>query len=200
MIVRNYLFVLLCMLSLLSSCQPRSLPAQGLAAYVADPAHKLRQVQQVGEFEIGVTYQPVDLLAARELPQFGTRRAALDSLRDKYRNSTFFLLSIARNGHEVLQPGEGFSQYSDLLQTLSFRMSDYVRLVTSQGDTLRPTNYYLDRTYASAGTSQLLFAFPALPATGTWRFQLRECGLGTGNLAFSFDTQRVYEVPVLALN
>jgi len=200
MIVRNGLFVSLGILALLSSCQPASLPAQGLAAYVVDPAHELRQVQQVGELEVGVTYQPVDLLAARELPEFITRQAALDSLRDKYRGSTFFLLSIARNGREVLQPGEGFSQYSDLLQTLSFRMGDYVRLITSRGDTLRPTNYYLDRTYASAGASQLLFAFPAVPATGTWRFQLRECGLGTGNLAFPFDAQRVYEVPVLALN
>lgn len=200
MIVRNCLLVLPGVLALLSSCQPTSLPAQGLAAYVADPAHELQQVQQVGEFEIGVTYQPVDLLAARELPEFTTHQAVLDSLRDKYRGSTFFSLSIARNGREVLQPSEGFSQYSALLQTLSFRMGDYVRLISSRGDTLRPTNYYLDRTYASAGASQLLFAFPAVPATGTWHFQLRECGLGTGNLVFPFDAQHFYEVPVLALN
>jgi len=124
----------------------------------------------------------------------------VDSLRKQYRDAAFFMLSIARNQREVLQPAEGFADYSTLLQTLAFRMGEHVQLVTSQGDTLRPVNYYLDRTYASASATQLLFAFPKPPFTGSWRFQLRECGLGTGNLSFSFGAPQLAAAPTLALN
>lgn len=189
---------LLAGLTVLSACQPTHLSADALAKYVADPANHLRQVQQTGNTEVSVTYQPVDLLIARELSEPPYRPSAVDSLRKKYQDATFFVLAIARNQREVLQPTEGFSDYSELLQTLAFRMSDRVRVLTSQGDTLRPANYYLDRTYASASATQLLFAFPRLPPTGTWRFQLQECGLETGNLQFAFETSAIAATPALA--
>ncbi len=200
MICLSYRLLLVALLATVSACQPTTLPAEALADYVADPAHQLRQVQQIGNTEVSVAYQPTDLLVTRELQGQQSSRAAVDSLRKKYRNSAFFLLSIARNGREVLQPKEGFAEYSELLQTLAFRMSDHVRLITSQGDTLRPANYYLDRTYASASASQLLFAFPAPASRGTWRFQLLECGLGTGNLSFPFEAHAASTVPSLALD
>lgn len=186
-------------LLMLIACQSKHLSSEALVKYVNDPTHRLRQVQQVGSTEVSVTYQPVDLLVARDLPVELHKQSALDSLRKKYSSSTFFLLSIARNGREVLQPKEGFSNYSMLLQTLAFQMREHVLLTTSQGDTLQPSNYYLDRTYASAGATQLLFAFPALPTAGTWRFRLLECGLGTGNLTFSFDASSLRDTPALLL-
>lgn len=187
-------------LASLAACQPSQLPADALASYVADPAHQLCQVQQIGSTEVSVTYQPVDLLVARSLSALPPRPATVDSLRKQYRDATFFMLSIARNHREVLQPAEGFADYSTLLQTLAFRMGENVQLVTGQGDTLRPVNYYLDRTYASASATQLLFAFPKPPVTGDWRFQLRECGLGTGNLSFSFGAPQLAAAPTLALD
>jgi hypothetical protein len=184
--------------SLLGACQPNSLPPEALSTYVNDPSHGLRQVQQVGITEISVAYQPVDLLVGQELQRDGISQLKRDSLRKKYAGSTYFLLAISRNGREVLQSGESFSDYSGLLQTLAFQMGEHVHLLTSQGDTLRPTNYYLDRTYSSAGATQLLFAFPALPATGTWRFQMKECGIGVGNLSFLFKAP--LHSPVLAIS
>ena len=184
----------------LTACQPTQLPPEALASYVADPAHQLCQVQHVGGTEVRVTYQPPDLLVARSLPETSYRQATVDSLRKQYRDGAFFMFSIARNQREVLQPTEGFADYSALLQTLAFRMGEHVRLLTSRGDTLRPVNYYLDRTYASASATQLLFAFAKPPTTGDWRFQLRECGLGTGNLSFSFDAARLAAAPTLALD
>lgn len=200
--MRQYLLLslLLASLILLNACQSNKLSAEALAIYVADPAHHLRQEQQVGSTEVSVTYQPTDLLVTHDLPGPLYRQSAVDSVRKKYNSETFFVLSIARNHREILQPIEGFSSYSDLLQTLAFRMDGHVRLLTSQGDTLLPVNYYLDRTYASTNATQILFAFPRLPTTGTWRFQLLECGLGTGNLSFLFDTLPVTVAPVLALD
>jgi len=189
--------VFLASLSVLGACQPTQLSADALANYVADPSNHLRQVQQTGNMEVSVTYQPVDLLVARELSAPPYSPLAVDSLRKNYHNATFFVLAISRNQHEILQPTEGFATYSDLLQTLAFRMNDHVRILTSQGDTLRPTNYYLDRTYASANATQLLFAFPRLPLTGTWKFQLQECGLGTGNIQFLFEAPILAATPTL---
>lgn len=196
----SFFLLLVAGLALLGACQPTQLPAGALADYVADPAHHLRQVQQVGTTEISVTYQPVDLLVARESPDNLHREATVDSLRHKYQGSSFFLLSLARNGQEVLQPRAGFADYSELLQTLAFRMGEHVQVITSRGDTLRPSNYYLDRTYASASASQLLFAFPRLPSGGTWRFRIQEFGLGTGNLSFPFEAPSVLAAPTLAID
>jgi len=197
--MRSPFLLLVAGLTLLSSCQPTHLPADALADYVADPAHHLRQVQQVGSTEVSVTYQPVDLLVARDLSTITRSQKIIESLRKKYSDNSFFILSMSRSQREVLLPTNGFADYSNLVQTLAFQMGDYVQIVTSQGDTLRPTNYYLDRTYASASATRLLFAFPHLPTTGTWKFQLQECGLGTGNLRFLFEAPVVIASPTLAL-
>ena len=186
------------MLASLWSCHATSLPPEDLVAYVNAPSNGVSQTQRSGETQVSVTYQSPDMLVTRELQGGVISGRVVDSLRGKYGHSTYFLLSIARNGREVLQPREGFAQYSDLLQTLSFRMGQYVRLVTSRGDTLRPVNYYLDRTYAAGSSSQLLFAFPAAPLAGTWQFHLLECGLETGNMAFVFDTKAIQDIPSLS--
>lgn len=196
-IVLQVAFTLL--LTTVSSCRHSMLSGEEMAAYVADTAHGLKQIQQVGDVEVSVTYQPVDLLITRELMGLPLRQAAVDSLRKKYHNTTFFLLSVSRNQRELLQPKEGFTAYSDLLQTLSFQMNEHVRLLTSQGDTIKPSNYYLDRTYGSANATQLLFAFPKISSAGIWQFQMQECGLGTGNLRFAFDASLPDSVPTLAL-
>lgn len=187
------------LLLLQTACQPQQLAPEALNDYVFNPQHHLQQVQQVGDIEAKVTYQPVDLLVARDLPSpVPPQPAVLDSLRHRYRGTTYFLLALARHQHELLQPREGFAPYSNLLQTLAFEMPQHVRLVTSQGDTLRPSNYYFDRTYAGAAATQLLFAFPTPTSTGTWCFQLQECGLGIGNLSFPFAAAQLATAPTLA--
>lgn len=180
-------------------CQPMSLPPDQFATYVADPDHGLLQQQQIGDTEVTVTYQPVELLVAREVQAIGSNPIVVDSLRRQYGKATYFLLTISRHGQDILQPNEGFARYSELLQTLAFQLDKHARLITSQGDTLRPANYYLDRTTTTAGASRMLLAFPKLPITSSWRFQLRECGLGTGDLTFPFDPGRLNAVPALVL-
>lgn len=197
--MRAYFIGLLLLASgcLCTSCQPAHLTPEELNRYVDDPDHGLQQHQQVGETVVAATYQPAELLVAREIQALEDAPLQVDSLRQKYSNAAYFLLSISRNGRDVLQPAEGFAQYSELLQTLAFHMDEQVRLVTSQGDTLRPTNYYLDRTTTGTHAAQLLLAFAKPASSGTWHLQLRECGLGTGNLSFAFETQQLQAVPAL---
>lgn len=199
--MRTFLaFALLAAVSLLESgCQPAKLKPEELSHYVTDPDHGLLQSQKIGGTEISVTYQPGELLVAREAQVLESEPMLIDSLRQQYSKAAYFLLSISRDGQDVLQPTQDFAHYSELLQTLAFHMDEQVRLITSQGDTLRPTNYYLDRTAAGANASHLLLAFPKPTSTGTWRLHLRECGLGTGDLWFTFDAQQVQAVPTLLL-
>jgi hypothetical protein len=199
--MRSFLILaLLTSLGLLgSSCQPAKLTPAQLSTYVADPEHGLQQRQQVGQTEVTVTYQPTELLVAREIQDVGRDPHLVDSLRHQYSKAAYFLLSISRDGRDVLQPATGFAHYSELLQTLAFHMDDQVRLVTSQGDTLRPTNYYLDRTATGSNASYLLLAFAKPASSGTWHLHLRECGLGTGDLSFVFDAQQLRAVPTLLL-
>jgi hypothetical protein len=186
----------------LSACTPKRLSADELTAYIEDPANEFHQTQQLGEIQVDLTYQPTDLLVVRDLhgEETGTSAARLESVRKKYNNSTYFLLSISKGRQEVLQPREDFSHYSQLLQTMAFRMGEYVRLITAQGDTLRPSNYYLDRTYAASSASQLLFAFPVTPTKGLCHFTVAEFGLGIGAITFPFDSQLTKSAPHLALH
>ena len=196
---RLFLFIGM-LIAPLCACHPTELPPEGLAAYINNPSNGVSQTQRIGQTQVSVTYQPPDLLVMRELQNGSISLRAVDSLRGKYSHSIYFLLSIAHNGREVLQPKEGFAQYSDLLQTLSFHMDQHVCLITSRGDTLRPVNYYLDRTYAAGRASQLLFAFTEVPSTGTWQFYLLECGLQTGSVSFAFDTEAIRKVPAMTIH
>ena len=154
--------------------------------------------------------QVCDIVFCREFPSEGEGLGIVHRcLRQPYKVVPLFVLArhrfvhvvaITHNGQEVLRPEEGFSRYSSLVQTLSFQMGEHVRLISSTGDTLRPANYYLDRTYGAGPATRLLFAFPAaaFPANN-YRFCLQECGLDTGNLLFAFDARAFRAVPSLAI-
>lgn len=185
--------------AVLAGCHPASLPPVAYQQYIDDPTHGFQQQQQVGEVRIRAIYQPPDYLVAREVVEQHFAGRTLDSLRRQYGGTAYFLLAFSRNGRGVLQPGEGFSQYSSLLQTLAFQAGSFARLITSQGDTLRPVNYYLDRTTPGIASTQLLIAFRQPALAGTWKLHLQECGLGIGPLTFDFATNQFRNAPALQL-
>jgi hypothetical protein len=100
----------------------------------------------------------------------------------------------------VLQPVDGGStNFSAMVETLSFRMGEYVALVTSSRDTIPVQDFVLDRTYGMSKSTDLLFVFDKAAAKDSdWiQFNLDEFGLGLGNHRFRFSKEKLDEVPQL---
>jgi hypothetical protein len=108
-------------------------------------------------------------------------------------------MSLSSNDKEALHQIAS-DQYSDLVQTLSFRMSNYVTLTTSVNDTIPVGDFMLNRTYGMSNSTDLLFVFNREKTKDTdWvQFNLNEFGLGIGNQRFRFDMHTLENVPEVA--
>lgn len=197
--MKSYLFHII-ILGLLSACSsPTFLSEKELKAYVRDTENEVSREREFKGYKINVTYRPSDLLIAQETRGETTVDSAkLTKLRNKYSNYYYFLLSLSRNNKEAeYQAGGGQRQFSELVQTLAFRMSDYVNLTTSAQDTIPVGDYIYPRTYGMSDASTLMFAFNKEKAKDKeWiQFNMKELGLGIGNMNFRFDTDQLENTP-----
>ncbi|MCZ8072425.1 MAG: hypothetical protein O9311_18935 [Cytophagales bacterium] len=185
--------------TVLISCRSKTVPSEKeLVAYVNDEGNGLKKKIKAGDTDVTVTYRPTDLLVAQELRS--SERAdtiKVNNLRKKYRGYYYFVLGLSKNDKEALHQTDGFGQYSELVQTLSFRMGDYVTLTTAASDTIPVGDFILDRTYGLSSSTNILFAFNRQKAIGKeWvQFNLNELGMGLGNLRLRFRSRDIVNVP-----
>ena len=177
---------------LFTGCTPSEFEsAEALDSYIVSKSG-LSQMREANGYQLKVTYRPTDLLISQEIsgePE-PIDSSSVNRLRKKYRGNHYFLLSISRNNSDALHdaPG-GMARFTALVQTLAFRMDNYVGLTTSAKDSVHASASVLDRTYAMTRTTDILFAFNKDKTTGKdWvQFNIGEFGLGTGNLQFRFS-------------
>ncbi|MBT1686913.1 hypothetical protein [Dawidia soli] len=172
-----------------------------LIAFVGDEENGVRQSVTIGRTEVNIQYRPTDLWVAQELDGETPRKAQIDSLRKKYDRYYYFILSFSQDKKEALhQVQEGFGQYSELVQVLSFHMPEYVTLTTSAQDTIPVGDFMLNRTYGMSSATEVLFVFSREKATDQeWvQFNLNEFGMGIGNQRFRFKRSDLENVPALA--
>ncbi|MEO1050965.1 MAG: hypothetical protein AAFX87_10065 [Bacteroidota bacterium] len=193
-VILSYLVLLLSI-----SCVPQSLSEAELQAYVQDTDHGLSKKKQFKGYEVQVTYRPQDLLIAQE-----TRGATaldteeLERLTKKYEDYYYFILSLSRDNKEALyKTGGGYDQFSDMVQTLSFRMASHVNMTTAGSDTIEVADYVFPRTYGMGGATNLMFVFNKKEAEGDeWvQLNLKEFGLGLGNQNFRFRKEDLDNTP-----
>lgn len=173
---------------------------QELESFVRDESNGLSASVTSNGTQITVTYRPTDLWVQQELGDAVTDTARIRALRKKYNAYYYFILSLSRNDKEALHQVEGgMGQYSDLVQTLSFRMPAYTTLTTSSQDTIPVGDFMLNRTYGLSQSTDLLFVFSREKARDdAWvQFNLNEFGLSTGNQRFRFDREKLDEAPEL---
>jgi hypothetical protein len=188
------------MLGLLSmiACKPSHLSPQALSAYIADEDHGLKKSAAIGKINIDVIYRPTDLWVHQELGNGVADPKKIAELRRKYGQYFYFILSLSHNNKEALHQTGG-EQYSELVQTLSFHMSEYVTLTTAH-DTIPVADFMLNRTYGLNSSTDLLFVFNRKKTQDTdWvQFNLNEFGIGAGNQRFRFETKALVEAPGIA--
>lgn len=170
-----------------------------LHSYVLSPSSGLNATQGTDGLAVSVYYRPSDMIVYEMLDEGSKHDSAVDSLRERIHNYYYFIASFSRNSKEILNPAEGLSAYSEILQTLSFRMHDYAMLVTSRRDTISLADFMMDRTYGlSASTDVLLvFARERLKECDWVELVILELGLKSGTLRFRFDREKLDKAPGL---
>jgi hypothetical protein len=188
------------MLTALYSCgRPEYLPADELQRYVLNKDNGLIKTVTSGSFEMQVTYRPTDLMVLQQVGT-GQGRDASEKVRQarkKFGSYYYFVVRFSESGRDVVDPGaRGLNGFSDLMQTISFRMAEYVRLSTP-GDTVAVADYAYDRTYGMGQGTEVLFVFDRSKVVGQeWvELSVDEFGLGTGRQTVRFDVQDLENAP-----
>ena len=118
--------VMLYMVILTFSCNSKLVTEDELKRYVVDKGNGLTKKVETENYRVQMTYRPTDLLVAQELGS-SHDTASIGKLRKKYGNHNYFILSLSKNEREAIQAGTmPYDQFSELLQTISFRMAGFV--------------------------------------------------------------------------
>lgn len=193
-----FLTLIWTVLTLVSCGRPESLTKEQLTAYILDEDNGLRKVLNIGTARVEVSYQPTDLMISRELPASKIPdEAIIEQLRKKYQSNLYFVVSLSRNGKEILHQVDQF-QYSELVRKMSFEMSEYVFLTNSL-DTLHVRDFMLDRTFGMTASTNLLFAFENrdFAQHDDFEFCIEEFGLDLGKVKLTFDPEDIRLAPRL---
>jgi hypothetical protein len=190
--------VILCLA--LCSCHPKESTLEELTAYITDPENGLLQSANLNGTQISVAYRPTDLWISQEIAGESIANDRINSLREKYSSSYYFIVSFERNNGEALHQVKGMEAYSQLVHIMSFDMAQYVTLTTNGQDTIPVGDFMLNRTYGLSTTTDLIFAFDKKKATNSeWvQFNINEFGLGLGNQRFRFSKKDLEGIPKLA--
>lgn len=157
----------------------------------------LRKEVIVNEYKVRITFRPTDLLIAQELR--GTHDSTqVARLKQKYGSHYYFVLSLSKNEHEAIQAGSmPQSQFSNLLQTISFRMGMYVNMTTPQRDTIPLTDFIYNRTFSMGASNDILLVFNKEKVRDQqWvQINLAEFGLGLGHQSLKFHCKDLDQIP-----
>jgi hypothetical protein len=179
----------------IAGCRPETLSPERAAAYAMDESNGLRKSRKVGDLQMDVVFRPNDLLVFQEVRSRSYDSTELASLQKKYSPNLYFILALSDKSREALTPSD--SRYLELVETLSFRMSEYVTLTTSSGDTLALKDFVMNRTLGMSSSTDVIFVFDRKNTlTDDWvAVNLKEFGLGTGDQTFKFLTRDLLAIP-----
>lgn len=182
------------------ACVPTEVETEReLIEFVQNPDNGLRESTEVNNIKVTVIYKPTDLLVSQEIRDKPVDDSRLTALKKKYGSYHYFTVSFSQDNKEALHTQNGMDVYSDLVQTLSFKMQDYVTLTTSASDTIPVADFMLNRTFGMSSSTDLLFVFSKEKSAGKdWvQFNLNEFGLNTGNQRFRFQKKDLDDIPTL---
>lgn len=190
----NYVY---CLLLLLVSCTG-AMSTEDVYKFISDEKNGLQKKTLSNGIDITTTYRPTDLWVHQELVDETSNKDKVESLRSKYNKSLYFVVSFSKGENEALQElGEGPTQFSEVMQTLSFRMPQYTTLTTSERDTIPVADFMLNRTYGLSTGTEVLFVFDAKVANQReWvQLNINEFGLHIGNQRVRFDMDDLRNAP-----
>lgn len=183
-------------------CKQESLSNRELIMYINDPANGMIHELKQADLNLKASYYPSSLVAAQELDGEWPESDSSNEIKAAFDRNLYFLLSLSIKEKDALQVLAGDVTYPELLNTLSFRMDQFVNITTSMKDTIYVSDFTLNRTYGLSGSTDLIFSFDREKTKeAEWiRLNVYEFGLGTGNQRFRFQMKAIRNVPDLKLD
>src|ERR1700754_1305122 len=180
--------LLLFIMTLSISCGKRVSTKADLTSFVNDPENGLIKTTRVNQINAELKYKPWQLMA------IGSNRSQMRSV-NSFKNKYFFVLSLSAGNKELLKQ-LSFDQYSEMVQVLSFRMMTYIVLIPDRDKPVIPEDCLFQQTYGLARANQLLIVFDKtkLKKSKQLQIKIKEFGLGTGDLNFQFNTDKIQDL------
>ncbi|MCL9806909.1 hypothetical protein NAT51_15340 [Flavobacterium amniphilum] len=178
---------------LLFSCK-NGLPDNGedLISYVNDPDNGYRQAKTVNGIQVDLTYRPAELMVSQEQTLLkNNSQEVKDSLKNKYKDYYYFLLTYTKDGNEILSTvPRTREEFNTIQNNLSFNMHKLVCL-TNRKDTLQFLDFNSPRTYGMSKSTNVLLVFKkdhSKSKGNTFKVNVQDIGVGTGDLSFTYPS------------
>ncbi len=202
----NFGILLLLLFGIFTSCSNKRFNSkEEMITYIKNPTNGYLQEKTVNNVSYSLLYKPTDLLVEQELTQVpdSVRKAKISILREKYNKYMYFVLSMSRNGQELLNSSTGSrAEFGAMVNQLAFDMEDKVHLYTQQKDTLMLMDYIYPRTYGMTPNTTMLFVFPKdkkYLEKDELSFTIEDLGFYTGEVKFKVPINNIVTEPKLEL-
>jgi hypothetical protein len=128
-----------------------------LIDYVKNEDNGFFQTTEINGVKINLTYRPTELMVSQEISNLGSeKKINLDSVKNKYKNNLYFILSYSRDNKEILSTiTKSRQDFNAIQNTLTFDMANKVSLVNQNKDTIRLIDYNFPRTYGMSRATSL---------------------------------------------
>ncbi|MEM0941026.1 MAG: hypothetical protein AAF600_11370 [Bacteroidota bacterium] len=197
--MRYFLIAFLFVIVSVGCTVPEYLSEEDLYSFIQDGRNGLIKEKKIGKVMIKVFYRPNDFLVWQELEGESDTSKIKNALK-RYDTYFYFMMQLSVGQKDALY---GLStnqmEFNDRLQTLSFRMNQFVNLTTSDQDTIPVADFYYSRMFGFSKTNDLLFVFNNEQiGDSEWiSLNTKEFGFKTGRQSFRFDVGNIESAPRL---
>jgi len=171
---------------LLCSCGQKITSRKEFIFYLHDKQNGLFKEAKRGSILTSAGYIPYELIA-KEKPVFDKSDPVNRKPDRDHVSKICFIVSFSKAGKELLDQLD-MSVYTDIFQTLSFRMTPLVSLRANDGRKLFPLDCFFQQTYGFSSSNELLVIFDSTEIADLrdYHLSIDEFGLGTGELSYRF--------------
>lgn len=184
---------------MISCSTPEYLPKEELQQFIQDESNGLSKSVKAGDVTMKLNYRPNDFLVWQEVSDEEDTTEIRKSF-NRYNDYIYFVLQLSAGEKDALY-GTSANQmdFNDRLQTLSFRMNQYVNLTTSELDTIPVADAYYTRMFGLSKSNDILFVFnkEKLDQDQWISFNSKNFGFKTGRKSFRFDYNKIKKAPKL---
>lgn len=180
---------------LLFSCQNRPTTKAELLNFIRDSKNGLQKEKKIGMISATLTCMPLQLLTVAKK---SSKKVSTPFVTLFKNDKQFFVWSLSANNRELLKQLD-YNRYSELIQVLSFRMSEFVKLIPDKGNAIMPEICQFQQTFGISRSNNLLIVFrkKELQTSGHFTIRIAEFGLNTGTLDYDFNAKDIKELPTL---
>ncbi|MDB5158416.1 MAG: hypothetical protein JWR50_3123 [Mucilaginibacter sp.] len=164
-----------------------------LIQYINDENNGLIKSQVIKGVTIRLTYKPWQLLAANA---GAINAVTLNQIKQK----AYFTLGLSKDKKELLRQLP-FDQYSEILQTLAFKMRPNINIRKNNKNVIEVEDCLFQQTYGMGRENNLLLIFEdsKLKDADQLIVSIKEFGLGLGDLKFQFNRSDINDLSGIKL-